>query len=126
MSDAKPTPDIPPSSKQSRDPENTQRDNNRDPRRKFKTRRKQRPASVRVKFEGRERKIKSFIYDCAESRQSIDTYIKTTDEIALFAGSKYATSTYIRTALEGMKRPPMIETKPVPPLMTMEVIPLMS
>ena len=43
-------------------------------------------------------------------------YIKTTDEIVLFAGSKYVTDTYIMTALEDIKIPPKIVTKPVPPL----------
>ena len=116
MSETKPPPGTPTSSKQSRDPENNHRNNNRDPRRNFKGRKKQHPASSRIKFEGRERKIKKFIYDCAQSRQSIDLYIKTTDDIALFAGSKYVTGTYIRTALEGMKKPPKIGSNPVLPL----------
>ena len=87
MSETKPNLDVPASSKESRNPDNSHRESNRDPRRRFRTRKKQnRPVASRVKFEGRERKIKEFIYDCAELRQSIDSYIKSTDEIALFAG----------------------------------------
>ena len=42
--------------------------------------------------------------------------MKTTNEIALYVGSKYSTGPYIRTAIEKLERPKRIGKKPTTPM----------
>ena len=57
--------------------------------------------------------MKDSIYECTASRQALDGFQKTTEEIALFIGRKYKNGSYIRPSIEKLNRPDKIGTRPV-------------
>ena len=66
-------------------------------------------------FSGRETDLKSHIYDCTTSRQALDGFVKTTEEVSLYVGRKYKTGPYIRPALTKLSRPNAIGSRPKAP-----------
>jgi hypothetical protein len=56
------------------------------------------------KFEGKCTDLKSFIYDCSDSRQA-DIFTKTTKEIAKYVGRTYRYGSDMRLAIEKLERP---------------------
>ena len=59
--------------------------------------------------------MKDYIYECTASKQALDGFQKTTEEIALYIGRKYKTGSYIRPAIEKLSKLDKIGIRPTMP-----------
>ena len=62
-----------------------------------------------TKFEGKCTKIKNSIYDVVSGK---DTFVKTTEEIAKYAGCEFDDAGEFRTGMVEMRLPPLTEPPP--------------